>query len=101
MSKKYKNYSNYTKKEEPKPNDEVKEIPEQKPVSDNKKFGIVVNCFALNIREQSSLYSNIIGELKKDDKVEIIEEKDKFYKIKTKSNVVGYCVSNYIKTECE
>lgn len=66
-------------------------VPEKKgPV-----FGVVVNCSKLRIRKTPSLKGDVLGELTKGTKVEILDDKSaKFYKIEG-----GYCMKDFIEIQ--
>lgn len=58
-------------------------------------FGTVVNCSKLRIRKTPSLNGEVIGELDKGTKVEILDDKSaKFYKITN-----GYCMKDFIEVQ--
>ena len=58
-------------------------------------FGVVVNCSKLRIRKTPSLKGDVIGELEKGTKVEILDDKSaKFYKIND-----GYCMKDFIEIQ--
>jgi uncharacterized protein YgiM (DUF1202 family) len=58
-------------------------------------FGTVVNCSKLRIRKTPSLKADVLGELDKGTKVEILDDKSaKFYKIEG-----GYCMKDFIEIQ--
>lgn len=63
--------------------------------------GIIVNCNLLYIRGDASKESDILGLLSRGDKVKIYfdESTKDFYKIKSLTDIVGYCMKNYIKID--
>lgn len=64
--------------------------PEKKPV-----FGVVTGCSKLRIRKTPSLKADVLGELTKGTKVEILDDKNaKFYKISG-----GYCMKDFIEIQ--
>lgn len=61
--------------------------------------GVVVDCRALNIREDASLSSRSIGHVNAGDDL-LIDEKystDDFWRITSPSGVQGYCMKHYVK----
>lgn len=125
-----KNYTNYSKPKKEKPveavapettEENIQNIPETEYVeglSDSEVStetttnttpevvtGTVVNCEQLNIRADSSLFSEVLCVINKGEEVEIIEEEstDTFYAIiygKNKEvNVEGFCMKQYIKID--
>lgn len=67
----------------------------------NCKYHGVVNCDVLNVRNKSNTSdSEIIGQLKKNDKVNIIEKENNWYKI-IYENHVAYASADYIKLDEE
>lgn len=65
-----------------------------KRINENKK-GVVTASF-LNFRSEPKVSNNIIGILKKDEAVEILQELGEWIKVKAQ-NKVGYVSSKYIK----
>ena len=63
--------------------------------------GIIVNCNLLYIRGDASKESDILGLLSRGDKVKVYfnESTKDFYKIKSLTDIVGYCMKNYIKID--
>ena len=63
--------------------------------------GVIVNCNLVYIRGDSSKESDILGILSKGDKVKVYfdESTKDFYKIKSLTDIVGYCMKNYIKID--
>lgn len=58
-------------------------------------YGTVVNCSKLRIRKTPSLKGDVLGELDKGTKVEILDDKpSKFYKIEG-----GYCMKDFIEIQ--
>ena len=76
--------------------EEVKEIEEviEEPIVESKKFGTVLPN-KLNVRENPEKSANILEVLNRNDKVEILEEFELFYKIKI-NDTIGYCVKEFI-----
>lgn len=67
----------------------------------NCKYHGIVTCDVLNVRNKPNTSdSEIIGQLKKDDKVSIIEKENNWYKI-IHENHVAYVSADYIKLEEE
>ena len=63
-----------------------------------KQKGVIQNCKLLNIRESSSLDSNILGVLNSESEffINMKQSTDDFYKINYK-NVNGYCLKKFVK----
>lgn len=63
--------------------------------------GIIVNCNLLYIRGDASKESDILGLLSRGDKVKVYfdESTKDFYKIKSLTDIVGYCMKDYIKID--
>ena len=58
-------------------------------------FGVVAGCSKLRIRKSPSIKSDVVGELTKGTKVEILDDKNaKFYKI-----VGGYCMKDFVEIQ--
>ena len=76
--------------------EEVKETPMAK-----EGTGIIVNCNLVYIRGDSSKESDILGILSRGDKVKVYfdESTKDFYKIKSLTDIVGYCMKDYIKID--
>lgn len=62
--------------------------------------GKVVNCFSLNVREETNKLSRVIEVIQKDDvvKVNIDQSTEDFYAVKTKKNK-GFCIKEFIEIE--
>lgn len=77
--------------------------PEPGPTPPAVVTGAVVNCEKLNIREEPSLFADVLCVINKGEEVEIIEEysTDDFYAVifgKNKTvSVEGFCMKKYIK----
>lgn len=67
---------------------------EEKP----KKYGVVANCTALNVRKDIRIESEILGVVYPGDKCEITKEyiKTGWYGVTFANGLKGFCVSNYI-----
>lgn len=63
----------------------------------NNLIGKVVNCQALNIREEPSKDSDIIGVLKNGTIVEIEFSINGFYMVYTNYGISGYCMEDFIE----
>ena len=63
-----------------------------------KQKGAIQDCKLLNIREQSSLDSNILGVLNSESEffINMKQSTDDFYKINYK-NINGYCLKKFVK----
>lgn len=63
------------------------------------KTGMVYGCNLLNVRGEASKDGTKLAVLTKNETVEIYldESKDKYYKVKTNSDIYGYCLKEYIK----
>ena len=75
---------------------ETEEVQEnvEEPIVKDKKFGTVLPN-KLNVRENPEKSANILEVLNRNDKVEILEELELFYKIKI-NDTIGYCVKEFI-----
>lgn len=71
---------------------------EKKDIAPNKTVGVVSNCRNLRVRKIPNENSDVITYVSEGTKVEIDDTKtsDKFYKIRTSDDVVGYCMRNFI-----
>lgn len=60
--------------------------------------GVVANCGILNVREKPAITTDVIGTIKRDTEVKIIESEstDEFYKVITSSGMEGFCMKEYI-----
>ena len=78
---------------------DIEEIEETPMVKEG--TGIIVNCNLLYIRGDASKESDILGLLSRGDKVKVYfdESTKDFYKIKSLTDIVGYCMKNYIKID--
>lgn len=62
-------------------------------VEEKTVYGKVVNCTKLRVRKTPSLKGDVLGELDKDTRVIILDDKSsKFYKIEG-----GYCMKDFIE----
>lgn len=63
--------------------------------------GVIVNCNLVYIRGDSSKKSDILGILSRGDKIKVYfdESTKDFYKIKSLTDIVGYCMKDYIKID--
>lgn len=62
----------------------------------------IVTTDTLRLRKDASTEASIVALLSMDDKIEILEEKDGWYKVKSKVNgktVEGYVAAKYVKVE--
>lgn len=61
--------------------------------------GIVFNCDLLYLRGDASKESDSLAILSKNEEVEVFikESTNDFYKVKTSSDIYGYCMKQYIK----
>ena len=55
-----------------------------------------VDTETLNIRENAGKQYNVVGKVKKGDKVSVISETDTWTQIKTENNVEGYVATKYL-----
>lgn len=63
----------------------------------NSKVGKIDNCTNLNIRKEPQVKNgNVVKILNRNDEVYILSEKNGWYQIKTKDNLVGYASSKYV-----
>lgn len=62
------------------------------------KFGVVVNCFRVRVREQPKPDGKVLCEIDclTNVMVDLKESTEKFYKIFTDSGIDGFCVKDYI-----
>ena len=60
--------------------------------------GKVVNCFSLNVREESNKLSRVVEVIQKDEvvKVNIDKSTEDFYAVRTKKNK-GFCIKEFIE----
>lgn len=74
----------------------VEEVVEKKEPS--KKYGVVANCTALNVRKERAMEAPVVGVVYPGDKCEITGEypKSNWYGVKFENGLEGYCVSYYI-----
>ncbi len=71
----------------------------------NMKYGIITDMH-VNFRSEPTLSGTVLGQLNKDDEIEILEESEKmmnidlmrsyWYKVKTTKNEVGWCYGYFI-----
>lgn len=75
-----------------------KEVVEEPVKAHRIKFGVVVNCDALNVRNNANVKSIALCTIKKGDKVKIdVDDSTKdFYKVILKSGIEGFCMKKYI-----
>ena len=61
-------------------------------------IGVVANCGILNVREKPAITTDVVGTIKRDTEVKIIESEstDEFYKIITSTGMEGFCMKEYI-----
>lgn len=69
--------------------------PTQQEFNLNNKIGIV-NARTLNLRSGAGTNYSVISRLKRDESVNIIEESNGWYKVKTSSGQIGWSSSKYI-----
>ena len=82
-------------KEETKVEGTVEVVEDAETPKKEKVFGTVINCSKLRIRKSPSAKAEVVGELNKGEKVEILDDKSgEFYKIKG-----GYCMKEFIKIQ--
>lgn len=82
-------------KEETKVEDAVEVVEEVEAPKKEKVFGTVINCSKLRIRKSPSAKAEVLGELNKGEKIEILDDKSAdFYKIKG-----GYCMKEFVKIQ--
>lgn len=98
MSKKF-DYTKYSKEEPIEVS--VPNTNEVETYAPKDRYGVVVDCAKLNIREQPSTESEVVGQI--DASTELViqfyedEEDSAFYKICTVSGIEGYCMKRYIR----
>lgn len=67
---------------------------------DDSKFGVVVDCGSLNIREEPNSDSEILCTIPASSKVMIYDDtNDDFYKICTEFGVDGFAMKSYIEIQ--
>ena len=59
----------------------------------------IVNTETLNLRKEDSTNSSVLKLLNLGEKLNIIDEVENWYKVKTKDGVIGYVSKDYIKVE--
>lgn len=66
---------------------------------EEEKTGVVVDCLALNVRNEPDVTGQVIAVIQVGTKVTISEESsnDKFYSIVTADGISGYCKKQFIK----
>lgn len=86
------------------PTQKQNEVTATQEVKDKQKVNIVngkvVNCFSLNVREETNKLSRVVEVIQKDDvvKVNIDQGTEDFYAVKTKKNK-GFCIKEFIEIE--
>ena len=75
----------------------VEEVVEKNESS--KKYGIVANCTALNVRKDRAMEADVVGVVYPGDKCEITGDfsKSHWYGVIFENGLKGYCVSDYIE----
>lgn len=74
-------------------------------IMDNKKEelivkGIVKDCMNLNVRDKSSIDSEILGVIPKNFEVILLDDTiDGWYKIEAEGIGIGFCMSKYINVK--
>ena len=58
-----------------------------------------VNTETLNLRQEASKSSNVLKLLNQGEKLDILEEVEGWYKVKTKNNTTGFVSKDYVKVE--
>lgn len=63
------------------------------------KYGMVVDCIKLNVREAPSIDAEIVCEIDCSSDIIVYEEEstEEFYKVCTAAGVEGYCMKKFIK----
>lgn len=66
---------------------------------DDGKYGTVINCSRLNIREKPSIDGVIICEIACQTKLVIDKEEstDDFYKVYTPAGIEGFCMKKFVE----
>ena len=100
------NYGKYTANNNKFAKDQVNKKPEVKeraPVEavvekEAVMVGVVANCGILNVREKPAITTDVVGTIKRDTEVKIIESEstNEFYKIITSTGMEGFCMKEYI-----
>lgn len=86
------------------PTQKQNEVTATQEVKDKPKVNIVngkvVNCFSLNVREESNKLSRVVEVIQKDEvvKVNIDKSTEDFYAVRTKKNK-GFCIKEFIEIE--
>ncbi len=61
------------------------------------KIGKISNCTNLNMRKEPQIKNgNVVKILSRNDEVYVLSEKNNWYQIKTKDNIVGYVSGKYV-----
>lgn len=68
------------------------------PVEETTKYGIVVNCELLNVRENGNTTANVITTIPNGTKVEIVSSKKDWYKV-VAGDTTGFVMSEYINVD--
>lgn len=82
----------------------IKKEPKVEPVTVQNyikwEYGKVFNCVKLNVRKAPTKTAEIITVIKLNDTVKYSYTEDKdWYKIDNENGVIGYCMSEFIKSE--
>lgn len=86
-----------------KENDETNKLTDQSPAQmetngPETKYGIIINSLYVKFRSRPNFESEPIGILRKDEKIEILERLDEFYKVRVEDHDV-YVAAKYVKEE--
>lgn len=73
--------------------------PEQEPMQQETMYGIVGNCTRLNVRKKPNRGSEVLTIIEQYEPVIVMLHKStqKWYYVKTKSGVEGYCMADYVR----
>lgn len=107
------NYSRFSSNKFNQQNNEVKQLVAEEPVLQDEegnkvleeilelevRKGRVFNCDLLYLRSDANKESDSLAILSRNEEVEVFikESTNDFYKVKTSSDIYGYCMKQYIK----
>lgn len=75
----------------------VAEAPAVETVKTTKQGRIAIQSGSLNVRDAGSTDGKIIGQVRKDDLVEILEQEGAWYKVVTNTGISGYVSAKYVE----
>lgn len=79
----------------------ISESNKEEVTEENIIIGTVINCNVLNVRKQPSKSSEVLCTVRVTDKVTINTTKsnENWFNIKTKSNIEGFCMKDFINVK--